>query len=112
MEPMPPSTTMTRISMDFIKPKVEGFSTPMIAGVQAAGHAGKGGGEGKGHDLVVGGLDAAALGGDLIVADGQHGTAVAALHHGVDEEAGDDHAQEHVAVKLEYLGMFFRPLAP
>ena len=28
MEPMPPRTTMTRISMDFIKPNVEGSRTP------------------------------------------------------------------------------------
>ena len=33
---------------------------------------------------------------NLIVADGQYGTTVAALHHGVDQKAGDDHAKEHV----------------
>ena len=75
-----------------------GIQHAQIAGVQAAGQACKGGGEGKGHHLIVGGLDAAAFGGDLVVADGQHGTAVAALHHGVDEEAGDDHTQEYIPV--------------
>ena len=41
-------------------------------------------------------LDAGAFGSDLVIADGQHGTAVAALHHGVDGKAGNDHADEHI----------------
>ena len=28
MEPMPPSTTITRISIDFMNPKLEGFRMP------------------------------------------------------------------------------------
>ena len=80
-----------------------------VAGVQAARQACEGSGEGKGHHLIIGGLDAAALGGDLVVADGQHSTAVAALHHGVDEETGDDHAQEHVG-KVGILGDVFQTL--
>ena len=65
----------------------------------------------KGHNLVVGGLDAAALGGDLVVADGQHGAAVAALHHGVDQKAGDDHAKEHVG-EVGVLGDVLQALWP
>ena len=66
-----------------------------IAGVQAARQPGEGRREGEGHDLVIGGLDAAALGCDLVVPDGQDGAAVPALDHGVDEKAGQHHAQEH-----------------
>ena len=73
--------------MDFMKPKVEGSRTPMIAGVQTAGQTGKGSGESEGHDLIISSLDAAALGSDLVVADGEDGTAMAALHHGMDERS-------------------------
>src|SRR5699024_4456738 len=77
------------------KVEVGGVQHADVAGVQAAGRPRKGCREGEGHDLVLGGLDAAALGRDLIVPDGQDGAAVAALEHGVDEKAGRRHAQEH-----------------
>ena len=47
-------------------------------------------------EIIISSLDAAALGSDLVVADGEDGTAMAALHHGMDEEAGDDHTEEDI----------------
>lgn len=52
--------------------------------------------EGERHDLVVGGVDAAAFGGDLVFADREDRAPVAGLHDHVDHQAGDHHADEHV----------------
>ena len=73
-----------------------GVQNADVAGVQTTGQAGKGSGESEGHDLIISSLDAAALGSDLVVTDGEDGTAMAALHHGMDEEAGDDHTEEDI----------------
>ena len=73
-----------------------GVQNADVAGVQTTGQTGKGSGESEGHDLIISSLDAAALGSDLVVADGEDGAAMAALHHGMDEEAGDDHTEEDI----------------
>ena len=73
-----------------------GVQNADVAGVQTTGQTGKGSRESEGHDLIISSLDAAALGSDLVVADGEDGTAMAALHHGMDEEAGDDHTEEDI----------------
>src|SRR5690606_23829787 len=56
----------------------------------ASGDAGEEGGDDEGPDLVAGRVDAHGLGGDLVLADGEEGAAVAALLEAEGDEDGEE----------------------
>ena len=70
------------------------------AGEQPAGDAAEGGAHGEGQQLDVAGVDAAGLGGDLVLADGHPGAADArVLQADADEDDGDGQQHEQVVVE-------------
>ena len=61
IDPMPPKTTMTRISIDLLKLNKSGWMTKKLHAYTRAGYACEHGTDDKGHRLIFGRVDAHCL---------------------------------------------------
>lgn len=89
--PRPPRTTENKHQDGGVEVELVGHNGGVIHSEQGAGGTGQGGGGDEGHHLVLGDVEAHALGGDAVIPDSHDGPSGPAVHQVEHHDQGDHH---------------------